>query len=162
VTEAVVHLPEQAEPAVAEEAVPEEEPAAAAEDTGGAAEDVAEATEPPVEDGPQPTAPPLTLRNAGLGLVIPGGVALGVGIGLVAAGKREAHPTNEEQIGERDFRTPGTAMLIVGGIVAAAGVGLLVAHAVRVRERNDRGGERLTWSPVIDGAHAGAVLRGRF
>lgn len=158
VTEAVGHLPELRDA----EAVPGDQSAIEEEDAAEAAEEMAETTEPSVEDGRQPTAPALTLRNAGLGLVIPGGVALGVGIGLVAVGKREVYPTNEEEIGERDFRTPGAAMLIVGGIVAAAGVGLLVAHTVRVRKRNDRKGERLMWSPVIDGTHAGAVLGGRF
>ncbi|MCX4239115.1 hypothetical protein [Paraliomyxa miuraensis] len=161
VVEAVEHLPEQPEPAVAEDPGPDDELTAEEQDTSEAAEGIAEVTGPAAEDGARPTAPYLIMRNAGLGLLVPGCVSLGVGIGLVAVGTREVHPADEEEIGERDYRPPGTVLAIMGGVVTGAGIGLLVAHAIRGRKGNG-GGERLTLSPVLDGTHAGAVLRGRF
>ena len=114
------------------------------------------------EDEPKPPRS-LVLRNAGLGLLVPGGVALGVGIGLVAVGTREVDRDNEAEIAERNYRTPGTAVAIVGGIATITGIGLLVAHAMRGRKRGGADvSDRVTWSPVLDGTHAGMVLRGRF
>lgn len=158
VTEAVGHLPEQPEEAVAEEAGGAAEPVAEEEGTGEADEAVAETTEPPVEDGPQPSAAPsLTLRNAGLGLLIPGGVALGVGIGLVAVGTREVDDGVEVDLTERNYRPPGIGLAVVGGLAVAAGIGLLVTHATRRGAR-----ERVSLSPVLERTRAGVVLRGRF
>jgi hypothetical protein len=155
VTEAAGHLPERAEEAVAD-AVPGDDPAVEEEDAGEAAEDAAE-TEPPVEDEPQPTAPPLTLRNAGLGLLIPGGVALGVGIGLVAVGKREVDDGAEVDLTERNYRPPGIGVAVLGGVAVAAGIALLVTHAARKGARG-----RVSLSPALERTQAGVVLRGRF
>lgn len=157
VAEAARHLPEQAEPAVAEEPVADDEPTVGEEGTGEDAEDMAEATESPVEDGPQLAAPPLTLRNVGLGLVIPGGVALGVGIGLVAAGKREVDDGLAIDVTERNYRPPGIGVAVVGGVAVAAGIALLVTHAARKRSS-----ERIGWGPMFDRSQAGVTLHGRF
>lgn len=101
------------------------------------------------------------LRTAGLALVVPGGVALGVGIGLIAAGKREVENPNGDDalIAERNYRPPGIALAVTGGVVAAAGVALLVVHARRSRSGSSA---RMAWSPVLSGTHAGVVLAGRF
>ena len=153
VTEAVEHLPEQPKSAVAEEAAADEPaPAENADDDGEA-----EATEPPDEDGPQPTAPPLTLRNAGLGLLVPGSVALGVGIGLVAVGTREVDDGVEVDLTERNYRPPGIGIAVLGGVAVAAGIGLLVTHATRKAAR-----ERVSLSPVLERTQAGVMLHGRF
>lgn len=122
------------------------EPQPGSETSGGEAE-------------PKPERPFL-LRNVGIGLLVPGGVALGVGLGLVVAGTREVDRGNEAEIADRNYRAPGTAVAIVGGIAAATGIALLVAHAIRKRDRGTT--ERVTWTPVLEGTAVGAALRGRF
>jgi hypothetical protein len=99
-----------------------------------------------------------TLRNVGLALLVPGGVALGVGIGLVAAGTREIKRV-DRQIDERNYRPPGIAVAVSGAVAAAAGVALIVVHAKRARGRGDA---RAMWSPMIGGATAGILLSRRF
>lgn len=129
-----------------------------------------EPEEEPAEVDPGPTVEPdrqpasgqsKVLRNAGLALVVPGGVALGVGVGLVVAGMREVESPNAEDtvIAERNYRPPGIALAVFGGAAAAAGVALLVVHA-----RRDRAGRsaRMAWSPTLGGTHAGFVITGRF
>ena len=150
VTEAVEHLPEQPEPAIVEEAAVDEP--VAREDAGD--DGAPETTEPPDEDEPRPSS---TLRNAGLGLLISGGVALGVGIGLVAAGTREVDDGLAVEITERNYRPPGIGVAIFGGVAVAAGVALLLSHKPRSAAR-----ERVSLSPVLGQAQAGVTLRGRF
>lgn len=121
--------------------------------------ETAGAAEPQDEPGQKPSSK--VLRNAGLALVVPGGVALGVGIGLIAAGKREVENPNggDAVLAERNYRPTGIALAVSGGVVAAAGVALLVVHARRQRPGK---GSRVAWSPVVDGSQAGFVLAGRF
>jgi hypothetical protein len=84
-----------------------------------------------------------------------------VGIGLIAAGVREVENPNGDDavIAERNYRPPGIALAVGGGLAAAAGIALLVVHARRNRSGNLA---RVTWSPVVGGAHAGFTLAGRF
>lgn len=103
----------------------------------------------------------LVLRNAGLGVLIPGGVALGVGAGLALAGTREVEPERPGELLERDYRPPGIAVAVIGAVATSVGVGLLIAHAVRNRGGKSSAPERLTVSPLL-GEQAGVVLRGRF
>lgn len=156
VTEAVGHLPERPQETVAEEPSGEEG-AAVEEDSGEVVDGEPETDQPPAKDGPQPAAPSLTLRNAGLGLVIPGGVALGVGIGLMVVGTREVDDGLAVEVTERNYRPPGIGVAVVGGVAVAAGVALLVTYAVRKRSS-----ERISWGPMFDGSQAGVTLRGRF
>lgn len=129
----------------------------AEESKGGEPKPEADAT----EQGSQPRAErPFVLRNAGLATVIPGGVALGVGIGLVLAGTQRVDRGDDITIYEQHYRSPGIALVVVGGVGAAAGIGLLVAHALRARGHGSAR-ERLTWTPVF-GEHTGVMLRGRF
>lgn len=110
---------------------------------------------------PPARKPGYVLRNAGLALVVPGGIALGVGIGLVAAGKRNVENPNGDDavIAERNYRPPGIALAVTGGVAAAAGVALLVVHARRARSGNR---SQMAWSPVLSGTHVGVALAGRF
>ncbi|MCX4248126.1 hypothetical protein OEB96_46370 [Paraliomyxa miuraensis] len=155
VTEAAEHLPEQPEPTAVEAAATDADPGV--EESTAGIDDEADTTAPPSEGGAQPAEASLTLRNVGLGLLVPGGVALGVGIGLVAAGTREVDDGLAVEITERNYRPPGIGVAVLGGVAVAAGIGLLVTHAVRKRSS-----ERLGWGPMLEGSHAGVVLRGRF
>lgn len=157
VAEAAGHLPELPEEAVAEEDAAPVEGSTADQDDAAVVERETETGERPAEGDLQPASPSSTLRNVGLGLVIPGGVALGVGIGLAAAGTREIEDGVALDITERDYRPAGIAIAVVGGVAVAAGIGLLVTHAVRKRSS-----ERIGWSPMVGRSHAGMVLRGRF
>lgn len=127
-----------------------------------------EASNPTTNDRPSREAhaasPPvdrsnMALRNAGLGLVVPGGVALGVGIGLIAAGLREVENPNGDAavIAERNYRPAGVVVAVVGGTAAAAGVALLIAHVRGSRKERD-----LRISPIIGTSHAGLGLGARF
>lgn len=152
----VEHLPERAEAAVVGEER-SDEAATVEEPSGEVADGEPEMGPPRAQDRPQPAAPTLTLRNAGLGLAIPGGVMLGVGIGLVVAGTREVDDGVAVEITERNYRPPGIGVAVVGGVAVVAGVALLVTHAAR-----KRAGERLSLSPMFERSQAGVVLRGRF
>ncbi len=102
----------------------------------------------------------LVLRNVGLGLLVPGALVLGTGLGMVAAGSRPVDRDQPHEILERDYRPPGIALTVVGASTAAVGIGLLVTHAVRKR-RSGRATEQLGWGPMLDG-RAGLVVSGRF
>jgi hypothetical protein len=102
----------------------------------------------------------LVLRNVGLGVLVPGVAALGVGMGLVLAGTRRVDRGDDVMIFERHYRPPGIAMTVVGGAATAAGIGLLVAHALRGRGKA-HASERVRLGPLL-GGQAGVVLRGRF
>lgn len=118
------------------------------------------AVEPEVDREP-PKRPTKALRNAGLALVVPGGVALGVGIGMIAAGKRKVENPDDGDavVAERNYRPAGIVLAVGGGVAAAAGVALLVVHARRSRAGRTA---RVAWAPVVDETHVGAVLAGRF
>lgn len=142
-------------PAPAEPAAP---PAHAEAPEQSVAHEPRRADEPRDEPARKPS---YALRNAGLALVVPGGVALGIGIGLIAAGKREVeNPSGDDAVlAERNYRPAGIGLAVTGGVVAAAGVALLVVHARRSREGNAK---RVAWSPVFGNAHLGVALAGRF
>lgn len=137
-------------------AEPKQDGTPTAEDKGGG-EPEPEDTENGDEPKPRRS---LTLRNAGLGLLVPGGVALGVGLGLVAVGTRRVDRGDDIVIWERFYRPPGIAIAAVGGVAAVTGIGLLVVHALRGRGK-DGASERITWSPVL-GGQTGVVVTTRF
>lgn len=101
--------------------------------------------------------PSKRLRNAGLGLVIPGGVALGVGIGFIVANERPADSADERLDGRRAFRPAGIGLAIGGGLAAIAGTTLLIIHNKRSKR-----GDTLGWSPIISPTEAGLSIRGSF
>lgn len=124
--------------------------------------------EPEVDDASDDATPPTqdrtdkpsnVLRNAGLALVVPGGVTLGVGIGLVAAGVREVDEPDPLRMAERNYRPPGVALAVSGGVVVAAGVAVLVVHVLRARNGKGHG---VAWAPALVGARAGVAVAGRF
>lgn len=139
-----------------------EDPAPGAVDEGTAGQADEAAPDPGVEGGdsePKP-ADTLVLRNAGLGLLIPGALVLGAGLGMVVAGTREVDRERPYEILERNFRPPGIGLAAVGGAATAVGIGLLVTHAVRKRGKG-RTTDPLSWGPMLDG-RAGLVVSGRF
>jgi hypothetical protein len=128
---------------------PEPEPEAAVEP---------EAKRETVEPQPEPPRS-MMLRDMGLALVVPGGVALGVGIGLIAAGVREVDDDDVGTHTERNYRPAGVTIAVSGAVAASIGAALLLVHARRGRDSKDKG---IAWSPVIGRAHAGIVVVGRF
>lgn len=138
----------------------------------GAAQSEPGAGESTHEEEPETTSEPsgsepgpgrersMVLRNAGLAMLIPGGAALGTGLGFVIAGKREVDREAPDRISERNYRPPGTAVTVIGAVAVSTGVGLLVVHALRNR-RARQTDTRVTVSPVF-GPQLGVVLRGRF
>jgi hypothetical protein len=108
--------------------------------------------------GPE-EAPSMALRNAGLALAVPGGVALATGIGLIVAGVRDVDESNPLLRAELNYRSPGIVVAVSGGLLGAAGVTMLAIHVVRSRTREER---RVAWMPVVDGTRIGLALGGRF
>jgi hypothetical protein len=97
------------------------------------------------------------LRNAGMGLVIGGGVALGVGIGLAGAGLKSVDDGSDFDITEKNYGPTGIGVATVGGAATLAGVALLVLHVRRSPRR-----ETVSVSPTLSPARPGVVLTGRF
>lgn len=121
------------------------------------ADDASDDVSPPAPD--RAGKPSNALRNVGLALVVPGGVTLGVGIGLVAAGARDVDEPDPLRVTERNYRPPGVALAVSGGVVAAAGVALLVVHVLRARNGKSR---RMVWAPVVVGGRGGISITGNF
>lgn len=151
----VEHLPQQAEavepepPATQEGSEPSSDATAGGgEQPGGGASST--------DDAPRP-APSLTLRNAGIGLTVGGGVLVVAGVGLIAAKERVVDGSNEERTVVRDFRPAGVALAVAGGVVLVGGVVALAIHGSRAKRA-----KRTTWVPSAGPGFMGVVVERRF
>lgn len=87
---------------------------------------------PPSRDQADGNAPHAPFRGLGLSSVVVGGVSLGIGVGLVAAGRRRI---DEEPWKLRNYRPTGIGISVAGAALVATGVALLVVDRRRRKER---------------------------